>query len=64
MRPKTFLFPGVIDGWRADVPINDKMVWFACQNAARAAGIEKAHLPALPEGRLGHTTPPFRVHSF
>jgi site-specific recombinase XerD len=41
MQPKTFLFPGVIDGWRADVPINDKMVWFACQNAARAAGIEK-----------------------
>jgi site-specific recombinase XerD len=41
MKPKTFLFPGVVDGWRADVPISDKTVWFACQSAARAAGIEK-----------------------
>ena len=41
MKPKTFLFPGVVDGWRADVPISDKSVWFACQRAARAAGIEK-----------------------
>jgi site-specific recombinase XerD len=41
MKPKTFLFPGLVDGWRADVPITDKMVWFACQSAARAAGIEK-----------------------
>jgi hypothetical protein len=41
MKPKTFLFPGVVDGWRADVPISDKAVWFACQRAARAAGIEK-----------------------
>ena len=41
MRPKTFLFPGVVDGWRADVPINAKTVWFACQRAARATGIEK-----------------------
>jgi integrase len=31
----------VVDGWRADVPISDKTVWFACQSAARAAGIEK-----------------------
>lgn len=41
MKPKTFLFPGVVDGWRADVPISDKAVWSACQRAARAAGIEK-----------------------
>ena len=41
MKPKTFLFPGLVDGWRADVPITDKVVWFACQSAARAAGIEK-----------------------
>jgi len=41
MKPKTFLFPGLVDGWRADVPISDKTVWFACQSAARAAGIEK-----------------------
>jgi hypothetical protein len=30
MKPKTYLFPGLVDGWRADVPISDKMVWFAC----------------------------------
>src|ERR1039458_623927 len=24
MKPKTFLFPGLVDGWRADVPISDK----------------------------------------
>jgi integrase/recombinase XerD len=41
MKPKTFLFPGVVDGWRTDVPISAKAVWFACQRAARAAGIEK-----------------------
>jgi len=45
MKPKTYLFPGLVDGWRADVPITDKMVWFACQRAARAAGIEKHITP-------------------
>jgi integrase/recombinase XerD len=45
MKPKTYLFPGLVDGWRADVPITDKMVWFACQRAARAAGLEKHITP-------------------
>ncbi len=45
MKPKTYLFPGLVDGWRADVPITDKMVWFACQRAALAAGIEKHVTP-------------------
>jgi integrase/recombinase XerD len=45
MKPKTFLFPGLVGGWRADVPISDKMVWFACQRAARAASIEKHITP-------------------
>jgi integrase/recombinase XerD len=35
----------LVDGWRADVAITDKMVWFACQRAARAAGIEKHITP-------------------
>jgi site-specific recombinase XerD len=52
MKPKTYLFPGLVDGWRADVPITDKMVWFACQRAARAAGIEK------------HVTPHTLRHSY
>ena len=27
MKPKTYLFPGTIKGWRADVPISPKMMW-------------------------------------
>jgi len=47
MKPKTWLFPGTIDGWRADKHITPKVVWDACQSAAERAGIEKrvsAHL--------------------
>ena len=47
MKPKTWLFPGTVDGWRADKPITPKVVWDACQSAAERAGIEKhvsAHL--------------------
>ena len=47
MKPKTWLFPGTIDNWRADKPITPKVVWDACQFAAERAGIEKrvyAHL--------------------
>jgi site-specific recombinase XerD len=47
MKPKTWLFPGTIAGWRADKPITPKVVWDACQAAARRAQIEKrvsAHL--------------------
>jgi integrase/recombinase XerD len=41
MKPKTWLFPGTIAGWRADKPITPKVVWDACQSAARRAEIEK-----------------------
>jgi integrase/recombinase XerD len=47
MKPKTWLFPGTIAGWRADKPITPKVVWDACQSAARCAQIEErvsAHL--------------------
>jgi integrase/recombinase XerD len=47
MKPKTWLFPGTIAGWRADKPITPKVVWDACRTAARRAGLEKrvsAHL--------------------
>ena len=47
MKPKTWLFPGTIHNWRADKPITPKVVWDACQFAARRAGIKKrvyAHL--------------------
>jgi len=47
MKPKTWLFPGTVHHWRADKPLTPKVVWDACQFAARRAGIKKrvyAHL--------------------
>jgi len=29
MKPKTYLFPGTVKNWRADVPITEKVVWKA-----------------------------------
>ena len=45
MKPKTFLFPGTVKGLRADVPISANLVWFACRQAAQAAGIKKRISP-------------------
>src|ERR1039457_6015595 len=41
MKPKTYLFPGTVNNWRADVPISDKIPWHACREAAQRAGITK-----------------------
>ena len=35
MKPRTFLFPGTVKGWRADVPITPNIVWLACRQAAQ-----------------------------
>jgi integrase/recombinase XerD len=40
MKPKTYLFPGTRNGWRADVPISPKMMWAACREAAVRAGLD------------------------
>lgn len=45
MKPKTFLFPGMINNWRADVPINTKVVWEAVRQARTRAGIQKRVTP-------------------
>jgi integrase/recombinase XerD len=45
MRPKTYLFPGTVNGLRADIPISDKMPWHACREAAQRAGITKRVAP-------------------
>src|ERR1700752_2385884 len=45
MKPKTYLFPGTVNGWRADVPISVNTVWLACHQAALAAGITKRFSP-------------------
>jgi len=47
MRPKTYLFPGTRNGWRADKPITPKVLWEACREAAQRAGITKAVRPHL-----------------
>lgn len=41
MRPQTYLFPGYVNGLRADVPITSKALRYACRTAARRAGIAK-----------------------
>jgi integrase/recombinase XerD len=47
MRPKTWLFPGTVDGWRADKPITPKILWEACVVAARRARLRKRCSPHL-----------------
>ena len=47
MRPKTYLFPGTVNNWRADVPITGKVVWAACREAAVRAGLKKHVYPHL-----------------
>lgn len=41
MKPKTYLFPGTVKNWRADVPVTTCVPWDACQQAAKRAGITK-----------------------
>jgi integrase/recombinase XerD len=52
MRPKSYLFPGTRNGWRADKPITPKVIWEAVQQAANRAGIQK------------HVTPHTLRHSY
>jgi len=47
MKPKIFLFPGTVNGSRADKPITAKMLWAACREAAQRAGIAKPVSPHL-----------------
>jgi site-specific recombinase XerD len=47
MKPKTYLFPGTVNGSRADKPITAKVLWEACREAAQRAGITKAVRPHL-----------------
>jgi integrase/recombinase XerD len=45
MKPKTYLFPGTVKNWRADVPVTTKVPWGACREAAKRAGITKRLAP-------------------
>jgi site-specific recombinase XerD len=44
-KPRTWLFPGGRWHSHTERPISDKVVWYACEQAARRAGIEKAVHP-------------------
>jgi site-specific recombinase XerD len=52
MKPRTYLFPGMVGNWRADKPLTPKCVWTAVQDAAKRAGIKK------------HVSPHTLRHSF
>jgi len=45
MKPNKYLFPGTVNGWRADKPITDKVLWMAVDEARRKAGIQKRVSP-------------------
>jgi integrase/recombinase XerD len=45
MKPKSYLFPGMINNWRADKPLTPKCIWNAVQDAAKRAGIKKRVSP-------------------
>jgi integrase/recombinase XerD len=45
MKPQTYLFPGTVNGWRADKPITEKYVWQAVREACIRAGIKKRVSP-------------------
>jgi len=45
MKPKTYLFPGMENNWRADVPVTTKVAWIAVTEAAKAAGITRRVSP-------------------
>ena len=47
MKPRTYLFPGTVNNWRADVPITPKVVWKAVNQAGKRAGIGKCVAPHL-----------------
>lgn len=40
-KPRTWLFPGGRWHSRTEQPMSDKVVWFACEQAAKRAGIQK-----------------------
>ena len=45
MKPKTYLFPGMDNNWRADKPLSPKAVYFIVRDAAKRAGITKPVSP-------------------
>src|ERR1700731_2488389 len=62
MKPKTYLFPGTVKNWRADVPITSCVPWEACREAATRAGIRKHVSPhTLRHYAANRTMPPVQM---
>src|SRR5262249_2804778 len=40
-KPKIYLFPGTVNGKRADVSITANIVWLVCRQVVQQAGISK-----------------------
>jgi integrase/recombinase XerD len=55
MKPKTYLFPGMVNNWRADVPITEKIVWDAVAHAAKQGRHQEAHISPHAEAQFRHT---------
>ena len=55
MKPKTYLFPGTVNNWRADVPITEKIVWTAVAEAAKHAGVSKRVVSPHAPAQLRHS---------
>jgi integrase/recombinase XerD len=47
MKPQIYLFPGTLNGLRADKPVTAKMLWEACKEAEQRARIGKHVSPHL-----------------
>ena len=45
MKPETYLFPGTVNGWRADKPVTERIAWQAVHEARVRAGITKHVTP-------------------
>jgi integrase len=66
MKPKTWLFPGTIAGWRADKPLTPKVVWDACKvlEADGPSRLQLVDLKAHDHEDLGaHRGRPSRVRT-
>ena len=55
MKPKTYLFPGTVNNWRADVPITEKIVWTAVAEAAKACWGEQACVSAHAQAQFRYS---------
>jgi integrase/recombinase XerD len=53
MRPKTYLFPGTVNGLRADKPITAKVLWEACRHHQGCTSASVASQLRHPSGGRG-----------